>query len=104
MRTLVICVSIFIAGSMVAAVLNKTPSAAKSYDPLDQSYTQCLDQKAAIGDFTSSDEGRSAIRLMGQCADWNIWVQSCVDRGGTDGDCTTQSAMLAQEAIKLRGK
>src|SRR5271165_2733397 len=78
---------------------------AQSASPVTKAFTDCLLSQAQKGSYTSSDGGRSAMLLMGECdATWKSWHDQCMASGDTDGNCTLKAAMLAQSALKLLGK
>jgi hypothetical protein len=89
-----------------AAVSAPSVQAQGGSSSVTKAFNDCLLSQAQNGSYTSSDGGVSAIRLMGQCeAQWNAWQDQCIAAGGdTDGDCTLKAAMLAQSALKMRGK
>jgi len=88
-----------VSGSLTAA----SNSAWKArFDAATTSYASCLKEQAPLGDYTSSDGGDSAIRLMGKCFDsMSAYVDACKLGGKTEGDCTVNAGILSQLALKL---
>lgn len=78
---------------------------AQSASPVTKAFTDCLLSQAQKGSYTSSDGGRSAVLLMGECdAEWKAWHDQCMASGDTDGDCTLKAGTLAQSTLLLLGK
>lgn len=73
-----------------------------------KAFTECLLARAKTGQYTSLDGGNSALRLIGACREeWEAYVTACEKAGGRregEGNCTMQSALLAQTALKLLNK
>ncbi|MDR3499932.1 MAG: hypothetical protein P4L72_11990 [Parvibaculum sp.] len=72
---------------------------------VNKALSKCLLSRAKKGLYTSSDGGKSALRLLGECDhEWTRYVDACTQSGDTDGNCTLKSGLLAQAALKLVGK
>jgi hypothetical protein len=79
--------------------------ASSSIDDINEAFMVCVFSKAENGPYSSFDDGKSAIRILGECHDqWNAYVDACIKSGDTDGSCTAKSAILAQGALKLLNK
>lgn len=77
---------------------------ASSTDNNAKHLSECLLANAKAGDYSSLDGGKSSIRLLGQCPQWQAYVDSCIQSGKEDGVCTLQAGILAQAALKLVNK
>lgn len=67
-----------------------------------EAFPGCLTTRANAGGYVSSDGGKSALRLIGDCKEeWNSWIDLCMANGRTDSNCTVTAGIMAQTAIKL---
>jgi hypothetical protein len=87
-----------------AAVVPPQPRETRSHD-LDRDLVQCLWPEAQYGKYSSFDGGKSAGELLSKCGEqWSAWMKECQSSGQTEERCVTQSAIIAQVAIKQFGK
>ncbi len=94
---------------MCFASASAAPSAAVKdmNTKVNKDFTACLIAEARKHpDYTSSDGGHSAMKLLLPCdASWTAWVSNCqATGGGSDGDCTVKSGALAQLALLALGQ
>ena len=107
---LLVCV-----GIVIFAVLNKyedkreTQRSARTFteaqkDIVDKKFVNCLQNKEGSGLYSTSDGGKSAIKLIGACStSFDDWQDACIASGVKAGVCHVNAAALAQIAIKQNG-
>jgi hypothetical protein len=97
--------AVFAASSFLALTSQTVFASPDGNSPLTKAFANCMVSKAKTGSYTSSDSGKSAMRLMVDCdAQWTPWQNQCMADGETDGDCAIQAAALAQSALMMMGK
>lgn len=74
-------------------------------NPVDKNLSDCLFTAAQQPSYSSFDGGISAVKMLtNDCpAAYGAWEQAC-EASSTLRDCTTKGAIIAQMALKMRGK
>lgn len=74
-------------------------------NPVDKNLSDCLFSAAQQPSYSSFDGGISAVKMLtNDCvASYGAWEQAC-EVSSTLRDCTTKGAIIAQMALKMRGK
>jgi hypothetical protein len=106
---------LILVGVIIFAVMNKhedrreTQRPARTFteaqkDIIDKKFVNCLQNSEGSGLYSTSDGGKSAIKLVGECGtSFDDWQDACIARGLKAGICNVNAAVLAQIAIKQNG-
>jgi hypothetical protein len=98
--------------TICAEIASETPPQAslpppRTSDPIDKAFVDCVMSEARVGDYSSFDNGLSAILILqGKCTNQRIaWVKSCVQQTReTEDRCIFKAAIAVQFALKQYGK
>jgi hypothetical protein len=71
---------------------------------VDKKFVNCLQNKEGSGLYSSSDGGKSAMTLIGECnTSFEDWQGACIADGVKADVCNVNAAVLARIAIKQNG-
>lgn len=71
----------------------------------NRALSNCLQEQAKRGSYSSLDGGRSAVAILKVCPSHvSKWVDSCIAGGEPEDSCLQKMLILGQATLKLVGK